>query len=753
MKKLLIILLILIPELVFGQTQFNGTITDQATGELLPGAIIIASQDTTITDNHGQFNIKLSLPDTLKVSFLGYQKLIKVVDKNEELSISLTPSSLQLNDIVISGTSGRTLRNTPTSVQIINPEMIRRDAPFSIVNSINRVPGVYMHSGAYNTSRITIRGIGSRSLYGTTKVKAYFNEVPLTDGSGNSSIEDVDQELIGRVEVIKGPNSSIYGAGLGGAIRISGNNPQPNQISAKTSVTAGSFGSLRWLTRADIADQKKSISAIYSDFHQNGFRQNSEYHRRQASFNSSYQLKAGNLSLLAIFTDLKAYIPSSIGQTDYDQNPDKAAFTWGQAKGYESYKKTLLGLTYSRNLRNDWQLKSTVFFKYRNGYEPRPFNILAEQTTTVGLRSLLSKQWKNLNFTIGEELFRDQYDWQTFENNYGPQTNGSVKGNLLSDNLESRFYGNLFTESTWHVSERFHVTGGINFNLTSYHYTDAFNADTINLSGNYTFHPVVSPKLGTIYQINSTTTLFTNISQGFSPPTLQETLYPDGKINPNIKPESGWNYEFGLRGTQKHFTYDLTTYYMFIKNLLVAQRTGNDQYVGVNAGLNRHFGVDLLTNYYFNLGQQYTLNLFNSLTYSNYHFADFVNEGTNYDGNQLTGVPRWITNPGIELLSQKGFYGNFTAQYTGSIPMNDSNTLYSKDYLIFRSKVGFKTQIKNWQIDFYAGINNITDQHYASMLLINAVGFGGSQPRYYYPGAPGNYYGGFTLKYLIGGKS
>jgi len=74
------------------------------------------------------------------------------------------------------------------------------------------------------------------------------------------------------------------------------------------------------------------------------------------------------------------------------------------------------------------------------------------------------------------------------------------------------------------------------------------------------------------------------------------------------------------------------------------------------------------------------------------------------------------------------------------------------DYLIFRSKVGFKTQIKNWQIDLYAGINNITDQHYASMLLINAVGFGGSQPRYYYPGAPRNYYGGFTLKYLIGEK-
>jgi iron complex outermembrane receptor protein len=82
--------------------------------------------------------------------------------------------------------------------------------------------------------------------------------------------------------------------------------------------------------------------------------------------------------------------------------------------------------------------------------------------------------------------------------------------------------------------------------------------------------------------------------------------------------------------------------------------------------------------------------------------------------------------------------------------MRDDNTIYSDNYQLFNSKFGFKSnKMRTLQFDVFVGINNIFDEHYASMLLINAEGFGGTAPRYYYPGEPTNYYAGANLKYVF----
>jgi iron complex outermembrane receptor protein len=48
-----------------------------------------------------------------------------------------------------------------------------------------------MQQGALNTNR-TIRGIGSRAQFGTTKIKAYFDGIPLTTGDGETTLDDLD---------------------------------------------------------------------------------------------------------------------------------------------------------------------------------------------------------------------------------------------------------------------------------------------------------------------------------------------------------------------------------------------------------------------------------------------------------------------------------------------------------------------------------------------------------------------------------
>jgi iron complex outermembrane receptor protein len=63
----------------------------------------------------------------------------------------------------------------------------------------------------------------------------------ITNAEGESSIEDIDIETIGKIQIIKGPNATSFGAGLGGIILLT--NPEINQQSfVKSNSTYGSFG-------------------------------------------------------------------------------------------------------------------------------------------------------------------------------------------------------------------------------------------------------------------------------------------------------------------------------------------------------------------------------------------------------------------------------------------------------------------------------------------------------------------------------
>jgi iron complex outermembrane receptor protein len=81
------------------------------------------------------------------------------------------------------------------------------------------------------------------------------------------------------------------------------------------------------------------------------------------------------------------------------------------------------------------------------------------------------------------------------------------------------------------------------------------------------------------------------------------------------------------------------------------------------------------------------------------------------------------------------------------MPINDANTIYSESYQLTNAKIGLRWGFEKIFLNFYGGINNIFNEEYASMLAINARGFGGNAPRYYYPGLPRHFYGGFSIKW------
>lgn len=743
------------------QITISGKVVSAETGQPLYGVNILGRGTTEgdITDEDGVFRLK-TVANAIEVSYVGYQPM--VIDNLADGAILF----IQLQPKAYDATAGTivTVRATPIPVELQIPapimnipaEHLLRDDETSIQPALNRVTGLLMHSGALNTNRITIRGIGNRSAFGTAKIRAYLDDIPLTSGVGETTIEDIDLSLLEEVQVWKGPTASVYGAGLGGMIHLKTKALQNQPSSFSLRSQWGSYGLNRQVAQLNYAPQsgQSGWAVNYNRLQSDGYRENNEYDREALTVLG--KIKTANddqFSLIANYTTLKAFIPSSISRDDYLNEPTKAAFTWAQIKGFEDNEKLLLGFGHQHDFlpenKRELSLNTSFFSTYRTNYETRPFNILRENSFALGARMRLDFQNYERpgqpRLSAGLETFREQYAWQTFV-----ITQAATQDTLLSDNQEVRTYYNAFVEAQVELADAWMLVAGLNLNETRYELTDLFirNGD---LSGDYRFASILSPRLGLRYAPQPSLAIFATVSHGFSPPTLEETLAPEGGINPDIQPEKGWNFELGSRGRDINgFSYELTFYTMRIQDLLVARRTGFDEFVGVNAGKTVHNGLEAYGQYQLFRTDRYRLDLFTGYAYANYRFEDFVDGEKDYSGNELTGTAPHVINAGIDLYPEEnGLYGHLNFRFVDAMPLRDDNSIYSESYKVVNLKLGYRRSLGKWELDLYGGINNLLDEKYSAMFQINAASFGNSAPRYYYPGLPQNYYGGLGLRYKL----
>lgn len=762
-KRIVILFIIGFVFNTLGQSKIiKGKIIDRDSGTALSNVQItnLDTRTSVVSNLNGVFEISGTTSYSFKKE--GYFEKILELEDNSYHMIQLIINPSELNEVIINSNHiPKKLKQATTSISIIPLKAIELGNDINIASVLNRTPGVFMQSGALNTNRITIRGIGSRNLFGTAKIRAYFKDIPLTTGSGETTIEDFELNTISRFEITKGATSSIYGAGLGGTIHITPKNAFLNQSTINSKFSVGSFGLSKGIININHGTTANSFRAVYSNTHSDGYRENNKYTRQTFTINSNHYLnKKNELSFLASYVDLKAFIPSSINEETYLNSPKSAAFTWKQSQGFEDSKRGIFGLSWNHQYNNDTKQITSLFTSFQDAYEPRPFNILKENTLAVGIRSRIlgnSELFnKTINWTLGGELFRDTYKSGTFENLYQdfPNGTGSVEGNRLSNFKEKRSYYNVFFETIYNLSEKTILSIGLNLNQTSYNLKDRFpiSGNNPDQSGNFKFKDIVSPKFGMSHQFSKDISIYSNISHGFSPISLDETLLPDGQINTNLKPETGWNFEIGTRGTliNNRLQFNLSLYRLAIKNLLVARRTAQDEFIGINAGSTQHDGLELSLNYQWLEKETLSINTFANYTLNNFKFKEFIDGDTNFSGNDLTGIPSGIFNTGIDIESSFGIYGNINFQYVGDMPITDSNNLYSDSYSLTNFKAGYKTSFnKKLNFNIFLGINNIFDKTYVSQVLINASGFNGNAPRYYYPGNPVNYYTGVSINYAF----
>ena len=503
-------------------------------------SVINTDKIIAVSDLDGNFKIDISLlPLNVQLVAVGFNTRSFLLNiRNKEQIIYLSPTFEILSEVIVKSVPiSKSLQQTPASVGIITSTDFKNNDPTTILESFNNVPGLFVNQGALNTNKITIRGVGARSQYSTNRIQAYFNGIPLTSAEGELTLDDFDQETLDRVEIIKGPTSSIYGAGLGGSINLYSNNSFSESSKISSDNHIGSFNTQKHSLQTIISSKTTILAATLTNLSSDGYRDNGNHKRQSALFNGSIKTdENGKLSFLVNFSKLKAYIPSSLNKDDFINHPQSAALSWKDSQGFESYDRGLVGISYANNLSKNFKNITSIFLGFRDAYEPRPFDILKEESISAGVRTKFNLAApifkKESEVSFGVEYYNEWYETATFKNLYKEYPNqGSILGDRLSNNEQDRNYTNFFAQINLNVTEKWSFELGANINTTKYSLTDLYNNDQINQSGNYSFETVFSPRIGSSYEIVQGKNIYASISQGFSTPTVAETLMPDGIIS------------------------------------------------------------------------------------------------------------------------------------------------------------------------------------------------------------------------------
>ena len=156
----------------------------------------------------------------------------------------------QLEEIVVTAQKRgeESLQRIPVTVQALSAAQLEASGAGSIIDLASRVPGLSVFDAGGNQKKLKIRGVSSASESETSEtVAVYIDDVPVTNAGGtnneNGASPDVGFFDLERVEVLKGPQGSLYGASsMGGTVRYITKQPDPSDFASEV---AGRFSTTK----------------------------------------------------------------------------------------------------------------------------------------------------------------------------------------------------------------------------------------------------------------------------------------------------------------------------------------------------------------------------------------------------------------------------------------------------------------------------------------------------------------------------
>ncbi len=651
----------------------------------------------------------------------------------------------QLGEVTVHSFEQTTALNAaPAAVNIVTPALLHQYANTGIVAAVNAAPGLRMEERSPGSYRLAIRGSALRAPFGVRNVKIYYNGIPFTDPGGTTYLNQLGYYNIASIEILKGPGSSVYGAGTGGVMLIN-SEPQQWTEGAKAEATGGSYGLLNLEGEVRLGKENFHHTVRYQHLSSAGYRDQTAMQRDVFSWDASGRIDAATrLDAHFLYGDLTYETPGALTLREWDSAP-RMARPGAAAAGATIYQQTFLaGFSIAHCFSRHWSSTTTHYGAYSQMRNPNLRNYSRTYEPNAGGRSVL--KWEgdlrktHIQWLAGAELQRNFSTFATYRNKGGNpdtlQANESVQSRQL--------FG--FSQLSLNFQRGWTATAGLSLSSLKLDYDLLSNPAYTSQVRN--FDNELSPRFALLKKWNAGISVYAIVARGFSPPTSAELAPSGSALNLDLTPEWGWNYELGARGSllSRRLTYDLSLFYFALNHAIVQRRDalGGDYYI--NSGTTKQAGAELSVAYMF---LQQHKNSFGegsfrlAYTYDHFRYGQFVQVDKDYSGYLLPGVPGHTVAAGVHLRSHYGPYLDITYYYNSTIQLNDANSEQTAPYHLVGFRAGYEYAVKKLGVvEVFGGGENLTDARYTAGPDINA--FGGR----YYNTSPGRgFYLGVGLRY------
>ncbi|TAJ12584.1 TonB-dependent receptor [Marinilabiliaceae bacterium JC017] len=699
-----------------GQTYLTGKVTDEEGAPLAGVSVYVPDQSKgTLSNQDGEYSLEQVPLGKVVVQFscLGYNTAIKsliIEHGKNELNVLLTECSIEMSEVVVSGGKISSQRDNAVKIDVIRTRKMQLLGTPNLMEALADVPGVDMIAKGPGVSKPVIRGLSMNGiLIARDGIRIENYQYSENHPAG------IDDNGIGRVEIIKGPASLLYGSdAVGGVINFISETPAPQgkmmgdyqmQAHSNTLGINNSLG-LKGASKHFFAGIRLSHKT-HSDYLQGGgtYVPNSRFHEWSSSLNTGYKSKIGTFKLSYYYfkQQLGMTLPMVVPLIKERSRKNEIWYQDPHHHLISSRNKLFFGkmrcdvnVAWQSNVRSAYNVTDVPFVEMKLNtltYETKihlPSNEKSDYT--IGIQGM-EQVHRNINDRMQKKL---------------PDADISRLGVLF------------FAQYTFF--SKLKLQGGCRLDLSSIESYALGTEGTPSYRAPLT-DDFISPNgsLGATYRLNERATVRANFAKACRMPNLRELLYTGLSGNryeiagENLKPEDAYESDFSFHYQSKSVSVDVAVFNNQIKNYIYLAPTADTTGNGV--------GIYKIS--------QSNAKLYGGEAGLHYHpsFIPWLHLKTTFSsviGKQKNGKYLPFI-PAHKLKYEAGFEKktwwvfNQPALYLGALTAMAQNNpsqfeTETDGYTIFNVRANAKIKISNQLMVVGVSVNNVFDESYIDHL-------------------------------------
>ncbi len=530
-RRVCILICLALPQLLFSQNNILFIIKDIHSGDSLKGASVVirGGERGNKTDSAGRIlfhNIPAGR-QTFVITYSGYDENKVTINfpltvADSVVFISMEREEKEMQQVIVNSSRTDTrIENAPTRVEVLGAEEVDEESgihPSNIASLLGDVAGIQSQNLSAATSNTELRIQGLPGNY----TQILRDGVPLFGGyAGSFSILQIPPLDLKQIEIIKGPNSTLYGGGaIAGLINIISRKPQPNERERYLLLNQSSLQE----TNLQLYLSERIKKTAYSFFAGGNYQKQKDINNDNFSDLPRVE-NAFVHPTFFFYPNEKNTISLGINSVYEDRKGGDMDILEGYYSNFHQFfiqdqtlRNTLdLDWNYSFSKQDKFTLKATTS-SFNRSISTNVFGMKAKQLSWYSEASWLRKTVKHdivAGLNLNGENWKKELPDSTQLTNYNYVTVG------------------LFVQDDWRLHPKFIIESGL-------------RADFHNRYGTF-----VLPRLSLLYKPANTVSMRLGGGLGYKIPTVFENDIDErdyGKIQPlqNVVAERSWGANFDI---------------------------------------------------------------------------------------------------------------------------------------------------------------------------------------------------------------